>query len=187
MGEGTDARRSSPRNEAALRCSVRAPFFLTRPQAQGCDSRQCLYWLYQHVLGQHRSSSRSTSTQTRRLAGRSFVRRRAWSSTFLIQVANPSREYRAANPKVPFIVILNPNSGPVTDKTSATLTCIPALRSSMPDLKIIGYVRTICEYLRHTRELYERSIDAKSDRWHPRSFARRRRHQDLRLLLDLID
>ncbi|KAM0756400.1 hypothetical protein T439DRAFT_376599 [Meredithblackwellia eburnea MCA 4105] len=47
-----------------------------------------------------------------------------------------------ANPSVPFVLIINPNSGPTTDPTDAQLQCIPTIRAAMPTAKIVGYVST---------------------------------------------
>ncbi|KAL8283527.1 hypothetical protein RQP46_005630 [Phenoliferia psychrophenolica] len=52
------------------------------------------------------------------------------------------RSAAAAHPHLSFVLILNPNSGPTTDPTSSQLACIPSLRSSIPNAKIIGYVPT---------------------------------------------
>lgn len=47
-----------------------------------------------------------------------------------------------ANPTIPFILIINPDSGPGTDLSDAQLACIPSIRASMPSATIVGYVPT---------------------------------------------
>ncbi|GAA5983654.1 hypothetical protein JCM10908_000370 [Rhodotorula pacifica] len=48
----------------------------------------------------------------------------------------------AANPSVDFILIINPNSGPISDTNDPSLYCVPILREKLPRATIIGYVRT---------------------------------------------
>ncbi|GAA5913360.1 spherulation-specific family 4 protein [Sporobolomyces salmoneus] len=48
-----------------------------------------------------------------------------------------------ANPNVSWIIIINPNSGPIVDAQDPSLYCVPVLRSVLPSSSIlIGYVRT---------------------------------------------
>ncbi|GAA5820267.1 hypothetical protein JCM11251_005551 [Rhodosporidiobolus azoricus] len=48
----------------------------------------------------------------------------------------------AANPAASFIAIINPNSGPILDTSDPSLYCIPVLRQKIPNLTVVGYVRT---------------------------------------------
>ncbi|GAA5840339.1 hypothetical protein JCM9279_002350 [Rhodotorula babjevae] len=48
----------------------------------------------------------------------------------------------AENPSLEFILIFNPNSGPVTDATDPSLYCVPRLRKLLPTSTFIGYVPT---------------------------------------------
>ncbi|BGP16289.1 hypothetical protein JCM10213_008269 [Rhodosporidiobolus nylandii] len=48
----------------------------------------------------------------------------------------------AANPSASFIAIINPNSGPVSDLSDPSLYCVPVLRQKIPNLTLVGYVRT---------------------------------------------
>ncbi|GAA5944174.1 spherulation-specific family 4 protein [Sporobolomyces koalae] len=48
-----------------------------------------------------------------------------------------------ANPTVDWIVVINPNSGPIKDAQDPSLYCIPTLRSVLsPNSILVGYVRT---------------------------------------------
>lgn len=42
----------------------------------------------------------------------------------------------------PWIIIVNPDSGPTTDKTDLYLRCLPALRETGANVKLVGYVPT---------------------------------------------
>ncbi|GAA5909638.1 hypothetical protein JCM6882_008450 [Rhodosporidiobolus microsporus] len=48
----------------------------------------------------------------------------------------------AANPSASFIAIINPNSGPILDTSDPSLYCVPVLRQKIPNLTVVGYVRT---------------------------------------------
>lgn len=51
--------------------------------------------------------------------------------------------YSKANPTVSWILIINPNSGPIKDAQDPSLYCVPKLRQTMgTDVEIVGYVRT---------------------------------------------
>ena len=53
------------------------------------------------------------------------------------------RALGASHPSLPLTVIVNPNSGPRgVDSDDPMLTCLPALRKSLPRAKIVGYVST---------------------------------------------
>ncbi|KPV74677.1 uncharacterized protein RHOBADRAFT_53634 [Rhodotorula graminis WP1] len=46
------------------------------------------------------------------------------------------------NPTLDFVLILNPDSGPLSDPTNAALACVPKLRALLPGSTLVGYVRT---------------------------------------------
>ncbi|GAA5896212.1 hypothetical protein JCM8208_007559, partial [Rhodotorula glutinis] len=48
----------------------------------------------------------------------------------------------AQNPSLEFILIFNPNSGPVIDASDPSLYCVPRLRKLLPTSTFIGYVPT---------------------------------------------
>ncbi|GAA5984746.1 hypothetical protein JCM11641_002171 [Rhodosporidiobolus odoratus] len=48
----------------------------------------------------------------------------------------------ANNPTASYLSIINPNSGPILDTSDPSLYCIPVLRQRIPNLTLIGYVRT---------------------------------------------
>ncbi|GAA6008718.1 spherulation-specific family 4 protein [Rhodotorula paludigena] len=52
------------------------------------------------------------------------------------------QEAASQNPSLEFILIFNPNSGPVTDPEDPSLYCVPKLRALLPGSTFIGYVRT---------------------------------------------
>ncbi|GAA5820095.1 hypothetical protein JCM10212_000441 [Sporobolomyces blumeae] len=48
-----------------------------------------------------------------------------------------------SHPDVPYLIILNPNSGPTSDVSDPSLYCVPFLRSILPRSSlVVGYVRT---------------------------------------------
>ncbi|KAI5475148.1 spherulin 4-like cell surface protein [Pseudohyphozyma bogoriensis] len=47
-----------------------------------------------------------------------------------------------SHPTLPFVIIINPDSGPGTSTSDGQPACIPSLRSAMPKAKLIGYVKT---------------------------------------------
>ncbi|GAA5821217.1 hypothetical protein JCM3770_006879 [Rhodotorula araucariae] len=46
------------------------------------------------------------------------------------------------NPSLEFLLILNPDSGPVGDASNPSLACVPKLRALLPGSTLTGYVRT---------------------------------------------
>ncbi|TNY18085.1 Spherulation-specific family 4 [Rhodotorula diobovata] len=46
------------------------------------------------------------------------------------------------NPSLDFILIFNPNSGPITDASDPSLYCVPRLRKLLPRSTFVGYVPT---------------------------------------------
>ncbi|GAA5991561.1 hypothetical protein JCM5350_002615 [Sporobolomyces pararoseus] len=63
----------------------------------------------------------------------------SWSETCWPELQNAAK----ANPKVSWIIIINPNSGPSLDPNDPSLYCVPTLRSVLsPSSTIVGYVRT---------------------------------------------
>lgn len=54
----------------------------------------------------------------------------------------PSRARSVQNPSLDFILIFNPNSGPITDASDPSLYCVPRLRKLLPRSTFVGYVPT---------------------------------------------
>ncbi|GAA6019879.1 hypothetical protein JCM10207_003324 [Rhodosporidiobolus poonsookiae] len=52
------------------------------------------------------------------------------------------QEAASSNPSAEFIGIINPDSGPVSDTSNPSLYCVPVLREKVPNLVLVGYVRT---------------------------------------------
>ncbi|GAA5984744.1 hypothetical protein JCM11641_002170 [Rhodosporidiobolus odoratus] len=48
----------------------------------------------------------------------------------------------AKNPSTSFLAIINPSSGPISDVSDPSLYCVPVLRKAIPNLTLLGYVRT---------------------------------------------
>lgn len=53
------------------------------------------------------------------------------------------RALGTSHPNLPLTIIVNPNSGPTgVESDDPMLTCLPALRKSLPKAKLVGYVST---------------------------------------------
>ncbi|BGP16269.1 hypothetical protein JCM10213_007713 [Rhodosporidiobolus nylandii] len=48
----------------------------------------------------------------------------------------------AKNPTASFIAVINPNSGPIIDVNDPNLYCVPVLRQKIPNLTVLGHLRT---------------------------------------------